>query len=201
MLLLFVYPPYSLSFTTDVYYIETVIADSILFLDTFKFNAFAGVYTKNLLFESPGLGLPTVNSSEQLIAQAYKLFPPGIVLQNAITTQRIAFANSTGEDYTFTEAKAIIYLTSTVFGIGNLTGQVVIVYSRLDDTLVKTSLPGYGGWRISIRSQSAFVSFSLDFPPHFRSCQLSVQVAYEKFPYCLTSDREPLGILPYSLPV
>ncbi|MCJ1264446.1 hypothetical protein MMC22_004318 [Lobaria immixta] len=121
-----------------------------------KFNAFAGVYTKNLLFDSPGLGLPTATSSEQLIALAYKLFPPGIVLETAITTQRIAFANSTDEDNAFTKARAIIYLTSTVFGTGNLTGQVVTVYSRLDDTLVKTSLPGYGGWRISARSQSAF---------------------------------------------
>lgn len=168
ILLLFVCSPSSFGFTTDVFYIETVIADSVIFLDTYNFKAFAGVYTKEITFGAPSLNLPTLNSSQQLIDQAYKLFTPSVVLQNAITTQRIAFVGPTDEDYAFTKAKAITYLTTTFFGTGNLTGQIAAIYSRLDDSLVKTSLPEYGGWRVSVRILSAFVRFSLFLP---QSCQ------------------------------
>ncbi|MCJ1264444.1 hypothetical protein MMC22_004316 [Lobaria immixta] len=145
ILLLFVCSPSSFGFTTDVFYIETVIADSVIFLDTYNFKAFAGVYTKEITFGASSLNLPTLNSSQQLIDQGYKLFTPSVVLQNAITTQRVAFVGPTDEDYAFTKAKAITYLTTTFFGTGNLTGQIAAIYSRLDDSLVKTSLPEYGG--------------------------------------------------------
>lgn len=164
ILLLFVCSPPSFGFTTDVFYIETVTADSVVFLDTYNFKAFAGIYTKDLIFGAPSLNLPTLNSSQLLIDQAYKLFAPSVVLQNAITTQRIAFVGPTDEDYAFTKAKAITYLTTTFFGTGNLTGQIAAIYSRLDDNLVKTSLPEYGGWRISVRILSAFVRFLSFYP-------------------------------------
>ncbi|MCJ1264438.1 hypothetical protein MMC22_004310 [Lobaria immixta] len=154
ILLLFVYSPFSLGFTTDVYYIETAVADSVIILDTLDIDAFADVYAENLNFAS-NLGIPSVNSSQQLIAATKAIFRPGLVLQDAITTQRIAFVGPTDKDYAFTEAKGITYLTSTVFGTGNLTGQIVTVYNRYDDTFVKTSLPGYGGWRIASRFLTA----------------------------------------------
>lgn len=166
IILLFFCSPSSLGFTADIYYIETLIADSTIFLDTHNFSAFAGIYTKNLFFGAPSLGLPTLNSSEQLIAQAYKLFPkPSIVLQNAITTQRITLVGPTDESYEFTKAKAITYLTTTFFGSGNLTGQIAAIYSRLDDTLVKSCVPGYGGWKVGARILSAFVSSHLIYSP------------------------------------
>lgn len=157
--LLFVCPPSSLGFTTDVYYIETLIANTVIFLDELRFDAFAGLYTKDLVFGAPSLGLPGTNSSQQLIDEAKKLFPAHFVLQNAITTQRISFVDCTDQDYKFTKAKAVTYLTTTFFGSGNLTGQIAAIYSRLDDNLTKTSLPGYGGWRVSVRILSASVSF------------------------------------------
>lgn len=159
--LLFVCSPFSLGFTSDVYYIETITADSVLFLDTFQFKPFFDIYTKDLVFGAPTLNLPTVNSSEQLVAEAIKLFPPSakVVLQDAITTQRITPVGPTNKDYAFAKAKAVTYLTTTFFGTGNLTGQIAAIYSRLDDTLVKTDLPGYGGWRITERLLFAFVSF------------------------------------------
>lgn len=169
--LLFVYSPFSLGFTSDVYYIETITADSVIFLDTLKLNSFADIYTKDAVFGAPTLNLPTVNSSEQLIAEAFILFPPSVkvVLQDAITTQRITPVGPTNKDYTFAKAKVITYLTTTFFGTGNLTGQIAAIYSRLDDSLVKTDLPGYGGWRITERILSAFVSFipCLVIPPYF----------------------------------
>lgn len=160
--LLFVCSPSSLGFTSDVYYLETIIADSVIFLDTFKFNFFADIYTKDLVFGAPSLNLPTVNSSQQLTAEALILFPPSVkvVLQNAITTQRITPVGPTNADYSFAKATVITYLTTTFFGTGNLTGQIAAIYSRLDDIAVKTELPGYGGWRVSKRILSAFVSCS-----------------------------------------
>lgn len=178
VILLFICSPSSLGFTADIYYIETLIADSTIFLDTHNFSAFAGIYTKDLTFGAPSLGLPTLNSSEQLIAQAYNLFPKAsIVLQDAITTQRITLVGPTDESYEFTEAKAITYLTTTFFGSGNLTGQIAAIYSRLDDTLVKSCVPGYGGWRVAVRILSAFVSFLLTCPPPTRFRQTSPRTA------------------------
>ncbi|MCJ1465136.1 hypothetical protein MMC07_003752 [Pseudocyphellaria aurata] len=170
ILLLVVCSPFSLGFTTDAFYIETVIADSVIILDSNDFNAFAGVFTKDFVFQAPSLGLPPAKGSQQLIAEAFKLFPNGILLQNAITTQRIAFVGPTDENYQFTRAKVITYLTTTFFGTGNLTGQIVAVYSRLDDTLTKTSLPNYAGWRVSERDLSAFGTAGnlAILPPGFR---------------------------------
>ena len=160
ILLLFVCPHSSLGFTNDAFYIETITADSVIFLDTFNFDAFAGIYTQNFTFAAPSIGLPPARGPQQLTDAAYKLLPRGsVVLQNAITTFRISFVGPTDKDYTFTQAKTIIYLSTSFFGTGNLTGQSVTIYSRLDDTLIKTSLPVYGGWRITSRSLAAFVSF------------------------------------------
>lgn len=162
--LLFLCSSSSLGFTTDVYYIETAVADSFIFLDTQDINAFADVYAKRLTFAS-NIGIPAANSSQQLIAATKAIFRPGLVLQDAITTQRIAFVGPTDTDYAFTEAKGITYLTSTVFGTGNLIRQIVTVYSRLDDTFVETSLPGYGGWRIASRFLTDILrSFLYTFP-------------------------------------
>lgn len=159
----------SLGFTTDVYYIETAVADSFIFLDTQDINAFADVYAKKLTFAS-NLGIPAANSSQQLIAATKAIFRPGLVLQDGITTQRIAFVGPTDTDYAFTEAKGITYLTSTVFGTGNLTGQIVTVYNRLNDGFVKSSLPGYGGWRIASRFLTAIVRSFLYIFPCLISC-------------------------------
>lgn len=165
ILLLFVCSPHTLGFTTDIFYIETVIADSVLFVDTGNFKAFADVYTKDLIFNGTSLGFPVLNNSQLLITATIELFPTHYVLQDAITLQRIYFDGCTDKDYTFTKASAITYLTSTFFGSGNLTGQVAVIYLRVDDKLVKTSQPVYGGWRIFERTLSAFVSLPLFFSP------------------------------------
>lgn len=168
--LFLIYIPSSLGFTTDVYYIETVITDNFLFLDYHEIDRFAEVVTKNINLAS-NVGIPPTNGSQAYIAAIKKLFPATLVLQNAITTQRIAFVGPTDENYAFTKAKVLTYVTTTLFGSGNLAGQIFTSYVEIDDVLVKTSLPGYGGWRVSDRFIKAIVSlFSLNLSPYLMSC-------------------------------
>ena len=160
--LFLIYIPSSLGFATDVYYIETVITDNILFLDRHEIDKFTDVVTKNINVASD-VGLPTLNGSQAYIAAIKKIFPPTLVIQDSITTQRIAFVGPTDENYAFTKAKVLTYVTTTLFGSGNLAGQVFTSFVEFDDVLVKTSLPGYGGWRVSDRFIKAIVSlFSLN---------------------------------------
>ena len=159
LLLLFVCSPFSFGFTTDIYYIETLNADFSIFLDTAKFEKWDNTITKNVTFEFPGFDkIPTVTGVEGVIASAHTVFPSAYILQTAITTQRITPVGPTDEDYAFTKAEAITYLTSTFLGTGNLQGQSAIIYSRVEDTFVKTNLPVYGGWRVSARALRGIVS-------------------------------------------
>ncbi|MCJ1422599.1 hypothetical protein MMC29_000479 [Sticta canariensis] len=153
LLLLFVCSPFSFGFTNDVYYIETLNADFYIFLDTAKYEKWDSILTKNVTLGFPGFDkIPTSIGVESVIASAYTVFPSAYIAQTAITTQRITPVGPTDENYAFTEAEAITYLTFTYFGTGNLTGQSATVYSRVDDTFVKTNLPIYGGWRTSVRA-------------------------------------------------
>lgn len=160
--LLFVYSPFSFGFINDIYYIETLNADFFIFLDTAKFEEFNSSFTNNVTFKFPGFDkIPTVIGVEEVIAQSHTVFPSAYILQSAITTQRITPIGPTDEDYAFNQAEAITYLTSTFLGTGNLEGQSAIIYSRVEDTFVKTSLPLYGGWRVSARALRAIVSTTL----------------------------------------
>lgn len=159
LFLLFVYSPFSFGFTTDVYYIETLIADFAIALDTAKYEVWENNFTKNVTFQFPGYDkIPTSNDVESVIASARTVFPDPYILQTALTTQRITPIGPTNEDYAFAKAEAITYLTSTFLGTGNLKGQSAIIYSRFEDTFVKTKLPLYGGWRINARALRAIVS-------------------------------------------
>lgn len=162
LLLLFVCSTFSSGFTSDVYYIETLNADFAIFLDTAKYEKWDNSFTKNVTFSFPGFDkIPTVTGVEGVIASAHTVFPTAYILQTAITTQRIIPVGPTDKNYAFTEAEAITYLTSTFLGSGNLQGQSATVYSRLEDTFVKTNLPVYGGWRVNTRALRPLVSTTL----------------------------------------
>lgn len=119
------------------------------------FSTFNKVFTNNVTFffdPSPGLvrGLANVETVFRTNV------PPGTVTQNVVTTESISLSPF-DEQESASEATALSYLTTTYFGQGNLTGQIVVLYVRVEDTLVKTKLKGNGGWRISNRITKLFV--------------------------------------------
>lgn len=157
----------SLASPADILYIQKSLADFALIADSGSlsgvpdFSAFDQVLARNVSFDfgaQPGVvrGLANVETVFR------RNLPPGTITQNAVTTQSVALAGF-DEQGAASKATAVSYLTNTYFGQGNLTGQVVTLYVRLDDTLVKTELPGNGGWRITTRISRYFVRWCFFF--------------------------------------
>ncbi|MCJ1465948.1 hypothetical protein MMC07_004567 [Pseudocyphellaria aurata] len=152
--LLFALPSRS-SPALDLLHIQNVLSQYALIVDSGSFSgvpdfsALDQVFTRNVTIDigqTPGVvrGLANVETLFRTNT------PPGTITQNAVSTEYISLDSAT-------TATAVSYDTITTFGTGNLTGQVVTLYTRFDNTLVKTKLPGNGGWRIAIRIVKYFV--------------------------------------------
>lgn len=154
----------SLSNLQDIYDISQLQANTFITLDTKEFLKFESFYIPSAIFSGKTLGVPDANGVKAIEAAGVALFPNGTVSQDAVTTQTITLAHPLDKLHGVQGATAIIYLTTTYFGTGNLTGQIGTLYSRLDDTYVKTSGSGFGGWRVEKRILELFVRFVLSIP-------------------------------------
>lgn len=151
----------SLGASPDNDYIRNCLADFAFIADSGslsgvpQFSRFHEVFTKNITFDFGSL--PGVVRGLANVENVYvKNFPPGTVTQNAVTTERISLSEFDDQG-SASRATALSYITSSYFGQGNLTGQRVALYVRLQDTLLKTKLEGNGGWRIDTRIARYFV--------------------------------------------
>ncbi|MCJ1471040.1 hypothetical protein MMC07_009688 [Pseudocyphellaria aurata] len=139
----------------DQLHIQNLLSDFALISDSGSlsgkpdFSGFDRVFTGNVTFD---FGLPTgvIHGLANVEDIFRKNLPPGTITQNAVSTERITLVSAK-------TATAVSYDVDTYFGTGNLTGQIAVLYIRFDDTLVKTKLPGNGGWRIATRINKYFV--------------------------------------------
>lgn len=134
-----------------------VIADSGSFTGIPDFSIFNRVFTGNVSFDfgyGPQLGVVRGLANVETIFR--KNVPPGTVTQNAVSTESISLSGFDDQG-SASAATAVSYNTLTYFGQGDLKGQIYALYTRFDDTLVKTELAGNGGWRIAIRVSRYFV--------------------------------------------
>lgn len=132
-----------------------IISDSGSFSGVPDFSTFNTVFTNNVTFDfqvAPGV----VRGLANVEAVFKKNIPPGTVTQNVVSTESILLSDS-NDHRPASKATALSYLTNTYFGQGNLTGQIVTLYVRFEDTLVKTNQQGNGGWRIATRISKFFV--------------------------------------------
>lgn len=148
----------SLGSPADVLYVEKVLSDYALITDSGSFSTLNSVFTTNLTFDfggPPGIVKGLVN----LEAEFTRIFPPGTISQTAVSTKSISLSDFDDQG-SASQATTLSYITETFFGKGNLTGQIVAVYARFEDTLIKTKLRGNDGWRIATRINKYFVSWA-----------------------------------------
>lgn len=152
---------FSLGSPADILYIQKCLSDFALIADSGSltgvpdFSAFEQVLARNITLDfgaQPGI----VRGLANVEAVFRRNLPPGTITQNAVSTQSVALSGFDDQG-SASAATALSYLTNTYFGQGNLTGQIVTLYVRLDDTLIKTKLAGNGGWRITTRITRFFV--------------------------------------------
>lgn len=82
----------------------------------------------------------------------------GLIMQHVISTAVLEFGQEDGNDK---KANSTAYVTSILFGQGNLTGQVLSFYGRYEDEWVFRS--GIEGRKLARKSLVPFVSFII--PP------------------------------------
>lgn len=156
--LLFLLSAPSFGSPDDYQNIERVASQYSVLLDTLNFSALDTVFTSNATFNFNNPKVPLLHGIAAIEKTLAALAPPGTVSQHTVDTHIIDLFGKTDGGAAQT-AQALSYTVATYFGTGNLTGQVLTYYGKFDDTLVKTSLPGSGGWRIDHRELGFFVSF------------------------------------------
>lgn len=162
LLLILSFAILSLGSPADILYIQKCLSDFAIISDSGSlsgvpdFSTFNQVFTNNITLD---FGAPpgVIHGLANVEAVFTKNIPPGTITQNAVTTQSISLSGFDVQG-SASGATALSYLTLTYFGQGNLTGQIVALYVRFEDTLVKTNLRENGGWRISTRISKYFVS-------------------------------------------
>lgn len=161
--LLFVFSSPSLSSPDDYQNIERVSALYSILIDKLNWSALDTVFTSNATFDFSNPKVPLLHGLQAIEKTLAALAPPGTVSQHTSSTQVISLSGSdrkTDGAVVYT-AQALSYSVGTYFGTGNLTGQIRTFYGKFEDTFVKTSLPGSGGWRIDSRVLSFVVSIEL----------------------------------------
>ncbi|MCJ1470567.1 hypothetical protein MMC07_009213 [Pseudocyphellaria aurata] len=152
----------SLSFGSpdDYQNIEKVASQYSIIIDKLDFSALDTVFASNATFNFNNPKVPLLHGIEAIEKTLAALAPPGTVSQHTVSTHSIDLfgANGKTDGGGASTARALSYTVATYFGTGNLTGQVLTYYGKFDDTLVKTSLPENGGWRIDTRTLGFFVS-------------------------------------------
>ena len=126
-------------------------------IDEKKFNELGKVLSPDVTYdpgEGPVQGLPAA------IDVLSKVIPNTTTTYNTLGTQLIKFLPPFDKNKRSNLAESISYTTLVSFGSGNLTGEVFILFAKFTDKeIVRTSEPGFGGWRFKNRKFEVVVSF------------------------------------------
>lgn len=160
--LLFAFSSPSFGSPVDYQNIEKVTAQYSILIDKLNFAALDTIFTPNATFNFNLPKIPLLEGLPAIEAALARAAPQGTVSQHTISTQSISL-DSEADGSAAQAAQVISYTVATYFGTGNLTGQILTFYGKIDDTMVKTSLPRTGGWRIDTRELSYSVSVNLLF--------------------------------------
>lgn len=159
--LLFCFSSPSFGSPDDYQNIANVGAKYSYEIDDLNFDALDTVFTSNATFNFHNPKVPILHGIQAIKKTLAALAPPGTVSQHTVSTHSISLSGS--DRGAASTAQARSYTVATYFGTGNLTGQILTYYGKFDDTFVKTSLPGNGGWRIDNRDLGFSVSVQLFF--------------------------------------
>ena len=141
------YPVTHLQGFTDVQIRDKISLYSIA-LDTKNFALLSEVLTVDTV---GNYGLPPPNALVHGLADNQKVLKAaidGYVTQETISTTVVDFIDESSPNST-------AYLVANYFGKGNLTGQLLSVYGKYEDSWAFEA----GSWKIKSRTLSFFVSF------------------------------------------
>ena len=160
LILLTLYLSLAFGSSDDVLYIEKLVADEGILLDTKNFAGLANIFTPNGSYNANAPGEPsTVYGIQNIQAILAKIIGPGTITHNAVSTQSITLGPEFNEQGAAGAATGVIYVVFTFIGQKDLAGQALSFYAKYEDTYVRTGdISLYAGWRISTRSFIGFVS-------------------------------------------
>lgn len=141
----------------DVLYIEKLVADEGILLDTKNFAGLANIFTTNASYNAGAP--PTVYGIQNIEALLARIIGSGTITHNAVSTQSITLGPEFNEQGAAGAATGVIYVVVTFIGQKDLAGQALSFYAKYEDTYVRTGeISFYAGWRISKRFFIGFVS-------------------------------------------
>lgn len=137
--------------------IEDLTAAFNLILDEKKFSDFGKVLSPDVTYD-PGSG--PVQGLPAAIETLSKVVPDTTTSYFTLGTQLITFLPPFDKRGRSDLAESVSYSTFVGFGSGNLTGEYIILFTKyVDKEIVRTRLPGFGGWRFKNRKIELVVSF------------------------------------------
>ena len=137
--------------------IKDLTAAFLFLIDAKKFNELGKVLSPDVTYD-PGNG--PVQGLPAAIAALSKVIPPETTTFNKLGTQLIKpLPPLDNKDKRSNRAESISYTQLKASGSGNLTGETFSLFAKfLDKEIVRTSQPGFGGWRFKNRKFEAVVS-------------------------------------------
>lgn len=135
--------------------IEELTVAFNFFFDSKKFDKLREIFTLDVIYDAgagPIQGLPNV------ISTLSNIIPITTTTYTILSKQLIEFRPPFDNYGRSNLATSVSYVTFVSFGGGNLT---YVIYAKyVDNEIVKTNEPGFGGWRFKNRKVESVVSFS-----------------------------------------
>lgn len=151
--------------------IKDLTAAFLFLIDGKKFNELGKVLSDDVTYDT-GIGRP-VQGLPAAIAALSKIIPPETTTFNKLGTQLIKalppleLDNKHKRRSINNRAESISYTQLKASGSGNLTGETFNLFAKfLDKEIVRTTQPGFGGWRFKNRKFEVVVSYIYLFTEH-----------------------------------
>lgn len=143
--------------TDDNLNIRDLIGDFAFYAEDKNFDAIGSLFTANATYNAGSEPVQGVPAIEAILSA---LLPAGFPTAFDVLQSRIVLGPPFDRLGAAGTATALTSLVVIYFGQGDLKGQEYDIPARYSDTLVKTGLPGYGGWRFSSRAFLGRVSYA-----------------------------------------
>lgn len=159
LLSLFLFPV-ALGSPSDILYLEKLNADVAQVVDSKNLTGLVNIFTENAIFNyNRGAGTASVVGVDKIQALLARTVPPEVISARFVGTESFTLLPPFDEQGAASTATGVVYIALIYIGQGHLAGQSATLYGKFDDIYVKTSdFTLYGGWRISQRFSTEFVS-------------------------------------------
>lgn len=135
--------------------IEELTVSFNLFIDSKKFDKLRETFTLDVIYDA---GAGPIQGLTNVISTLSNIIPITTTTYTILSKQLIEFRPPFDNYGRSNLATSVSYATFVSFGGGNLTYVIYVKY--VDNEIIKTNEPGFGGWRFKNRKIESVVSFS-----------------------------------------